>query len=126
MVSRSVPGQFAHLPGAGVCYLLASEGVSVLVANFVKSQQVAMLIVILVFFVPSFFLAGLILPIDTSSPVSVAVAYALPASHFIVIARGVFLKGLGIRDLVMPTTALLMMGSGTLALSLALFRKWIN
>lgn len=108
------------------CYLLASEGLSVLVANFVKSQQAAMLIVILVFFVPSFFLAGLILPIDTSSPLSSAVAHALPASHFILIARGVFLKGLGIRDLVLPTTTLLVMGSGTLALGLALFRKWIN
>jgi hypothetical protein len=59
----------------------------VLVANFVQSQQTAMLVVILVFFVPSFFLAGLILPVDTSSPVSSAVAV-----------------GLGIGDLAWPTT----------------------
>ena len=107
------------------CYFLASEGVSVLVANFVRSQQTAMLIVILVFFVPSFFLAGLILPVDTSSPVSSAVAVALPATHFIVIARGVFLKGLGIGDLAWPTMTLLTIGGGTMVLSLALFRKWI-
>jgi ABC-type multidrug transport system permease subunit len=107
------------------CYLLASEGVSVLVANFVKSQQTAMLIVILVFFVPSFFLAGLILPIDKTSIVSSAVAAALPASHLIVIARGVFLKGSGIGDLASPTLALLVMGGGTVMLGLALFRKWI-
>jgi ABC-type multidrug transport system permease subunit len=107
------------------CYLLASEGVSVLVANFVKSQQTAMLIVILVFFVPSFFLAGLILPVDKSSIVSSAVAFALPASHFIVIARGVFLKGLSIGDLVSPSLTLLVMGGGTVILGLALFRKWI-
>jgi ABC-2 type transport system permease protein len=107
------------------CYFFASSGLSVLVANFVKSQQTAMLVVILVFFVPSFFLAGLILPVDTSSLFSSVTAFVLPATHFIVIARGVFLKGLSIGDLVSPTLTLLVMGGGTLVLGLALFRKWI-
>jgi len=107
------------------CYVFASCGFSVLVANFAKSQQTAMLVVILVFFVPSFFLAGLILPIDTSSFWSSATAFALPATHFIVIARGVFLKGLSIGDLVSPTLILLGMGGGALMLGLVLFRKWI-
>jgi ABC-type Na+ efflux pump permease subunit len=119
-------GNLPTFLGLVCCYFLASEGLSVLVANFVKSQQTAMLIVILVFFVPSFFLAGLILPIDKSSPVSSAVAFALPASHFIVIARGVFLKGLGVPDLLSPTLVLLGVGGVTLALGLVLFHKWIE
>jgi ABC-2 type transport system permease protein len=107
------------------CYFFASSGFSLLVANVVKSQQTAMLVVILVFFVPSFFLAGLILPVDTSSLFSSLTAFALPATHFIVIARGVFLKGLGVADLISPTLILLMMGGGALVFGLALFRKWI-
>jgi len=107
-------------------YLFASSGFSLLIANLVKSQQTAMLVVILVFFVPSFFLAGLILPVDTSSLWSSLTALALPATHFITIARGVFLKGLGIEDLIVPTLTLFVMGSLALALGLALFRKWID
>jgi ABC-2 type transport system permease protein len=107
------------------CYFFASSGFSLLIANIARSQQTAMLIVILVFFVPSFFLAGLILPVDTSSLWASLTGLALPATHFIVIARGVFLKGLGIGDLVLPTLTLLTMGSGALMIGLALFRKWI-
>jgi len=107
------------------CYLLASFGLSALIATFARSQQTAMQIVILTFFVPSFFLAGLILPVDVGSPVARAVSFALPTTHFIVICRGVFLKGLGVASLLSPTLALLGIGVVTLSLSLALFRKQI-
>jgi ABC-type multidrug transport system permease subunit len=96
-----------------------------LVANVVKSQQAAMLIMIMVFFVPSFFLAGLVSPIDTSSLGNRLTSYALPTTHFIVICRGVFLKGLGVASLVSPALTLIGIGIGALLLSLALFRKWI-
>jgi ABC-2 type transport system permease protein len=108
------------------CYLLASFGLSMAIATFVKSQQAAMLIIILVFFVPSLFLAGLVMPVDTSSIATRVFAGILPATHFIVIARGVFLKGLGPAGLLWPTLTLLGIGGVTLVLSLALFRKRIE
>ncbi len=109
-----------------LCYFLASFGLSMVVANFAHSQQNAMLIMILVFFVPSFFLAGLILPVDTESLASRLAAYSLPVTHFIPICRGVFLKGLGISQLASPTLALLIIGGLTLTVSLGFFRKWID
>lgn len=109
-----------------ICYLVAIFGVSMLVANFMKSQQAAMLVMIMVFFIPSFFLAGLILPVDTSSIVTRSVGAALPATHFITISRGVFLKGLGVVDLWPPLSALLLIGGVTVTLSLVLFRKRIG
>ena len=110
--------------GAG--YLLATFGVSMVVANFVKNQQAAMMVMILMFFVPSFFLAGLILPVDTSSVMTRLTSFSLPATHFIAITRGVFLKGLGIEDLLAPASALLAIGFATTTLSIVLFRKRIN
>jgi ABC-type Na+ efflux pump permease subunit len=109
-----------------VCYFLASFGLSMMVANFAKSQQVAMLVVILSFFIPSFFLAGLILPVDTSSAGARLISSLLPATHFITICRGVFLKGLGITDLYAPACTLLAIGSVMVTLSLALFSKWVE
>jgi len=108
------------------CYLLATFGLSMTIATFVKSQQAAMMIIILVFFVPSLFLAGLVTPIDNSSVVARVVAVVLPATHFIVIARGVFLKGLGPGGLLAPMLILLSIAGVTLTLSLALFRKRIE
>lgn len=104
-------------------YFLAEMGFSAVIANFARNQQMAMLLVLTFFFVPSFFVAGLILPVDTHNPFSRLVAYSLPTTHFIAISRGVFLKGLGMAELGFPTRALLAMGVGGLTLSLLLFRK---
>ncbi len=119
-------GSLLALLALAVCYFLANFGLSTVVANFVNSQQIAMMIMILVFFVPSFFLAGLVLPIDTSSLFSQLVAFPLPVTHFIVICRGVFLKGLGVAGLLSPALTLLSIGGATLVFSLIVFNKWID
>lgn len=109
-----------------VIYFVATFGISMLVANFVKTQQAAMLFMILLFFIPSFFLSGLILPIDTSSIATRLSSEILPSTHFIIIARGVFLKGLDLADMRVPLLNLLAVGGVTLGLSLAIFRKRIG
>ena len=98
-------------------------GAMILVANFVKSQQTALFIVLLVFVVPSFFLAGLIMPVEIGSIRTWLTSYILPSTHFVEISRTVFLKGLGLGYLVRPALILLGMGLGAVALALALFRK---
>jgi len=107
----------------GADYLLASMGFSLLVANFARNQQTATFLVLMIFFVPSFFVAGLIAPVDTTNPGSQLVAYVLPTTHFIAISRGVFLKGLGLGPLWLRALFLAVMGLGGLAVSLLLFRK---
>lgn len=104
-------------------YFLAGMGFSLLIANFVRNQQTAMLLVLTFFFIPSFFIAGLILPVDTRSFLSTLVSYALPTTHFLAISRGMFLKGTGLAPLQPHILLLLGMGVGGLLLSLLLFRK---
>jgi ABC-2 type transport system permease protein len=106
-----------------VAYFLATAGVSLLIASRISSQQTAMLLVMLVFFVPSFFLAGLIDPIDRYSLRAVLLSLPLPATHYIAITRGLFLKGAGIDGLVQPFLLLLGMGLIALLVSTAMFRK---
>jgi len=104
-------------------YLIASMGFSLFIANFVENQQTAMFLVLMIFFVPSFFIAGLISPVNTSVLLSRLAACSLPTTHFIDISRGLFLKGssaivLGFRPLLLAG-----MGLGGLLLSLLLFQK---
>jgi ABC-2 type transport system permease protein len=103
-------------------YLIASMGISLVIATFVRNQQTAMFLVLMVFFVPSFFVAGLILPV-ANEPVARTIAYILPTTHFITISRAVFLKGLGPVALYKPSLTLLATGTICLLVSLAMFRK---
>ncbi|MCX7854413.1 MAG: ABC transporter permease [Anaerolineae bacterium] len=116
-------GDFLLYLALSAVYFLAEMGFSLIVANFVRNQQTAMLLVLTAFFVPSFFIAGLILPVDTHNILSTLVSYALPATHFVAISRGLFLKGVGPAPLQMHILLLLGMGVGGLLLSLLLFRK---
>jgi ABC-2 type transport system permease protein len=106
-------------------YMVASMGVSLVVANFVHNQQTAMFLILMVFFVPSFFIAGLIHPV-ADEPIARAVAYALPTTHFITICRGVFLKGLGPAALWKPASVMLGIGVACQSISLVLFEKKIT
>ena len=105
-----------------VGYLTASMGISLVIATFVRNQQTAMFLILMIFFVPSFFVAGLILPV-ANEPVARTIAYILPTTHFITISRGVFLKGLGPVALWKPSLTLLGSGTVCLLVSLALFQK---
>ncbi|HDQ72840.1 MAG TPA: ABC transporter permease [Chloroflexi bacterium] len=103
-------------------YLLVSMGIGLVIANFVRNQQTAMFLILTIFFVPSFFVTGLILPVaeDTFSQV---LAFLLPTTHFITISRAVFLKGSDVFSL--WESASILFGGGIMCVlfSLALFSK---
>jgi ABC-type multidrug transport system permease subunit len=103
-------------------YLIASLGISLVVASFVRNQQTAMFLILAIFFVPSFFLSGLFQPV-AEEPIARVVACALPSTHFVSIARSLFLKGLGLLALWRSALALLGIGLACLTISLVLFRK---
>ncbi|MDP3046276.1 MAG: ABC transporter permease [Chloroflexota bacterium] len=116
-------GNLAAFGALTLLYLLATMGFSVLVATFVSSQQAAMLIVLLIFFVPSFFLTGLIVPVNPESAQAQITALVLPATHYVAISRGMFLKGVGLQELREPAIWLGVMAVASVAASILVFRK---
>ncbi len=119
-------GDMALLVVLTVAYFLATMGISLLISSRISSQQTAMLLVMLIFFVPSFFLAGLIDPIDRSSRVAVLLSTPLPATHYIDITRGIFLKGVGLETLLQPSFMLVLMGVSALVVSTLAFKKKLS
>jgi ABC-2 type transport system permease protein len=81
-----------------------------------------MFLILAIFFVPSFFLSGLFRPV-AEEPIPRAVALALPSTHFVSLARGLFLKGLGLRTMWRSGIALVGISFACQAISLALFEK---
>ncbi len=104
-------------------FLLGVLGLSLVIANFLSSQQAAMVVLYLVLFIPSVFLSGLIDPVDRTSLSAQLQAYLLPTTHYITISRGIFLKGVGWRALWPSALALAAMGVTTLLLAIKLFKK---
>ena len=107
-------------------FFLACMGISLLIAQFIRSQQTAMLVMLLIFFVPAFFVSGLIQPINPDSTASLAVSYALPSTHFIAIVRAVFLKGTSLQGLTFHAGMLALTGTAGTIASLLVFRKRIG
>jgi ABC-2 type transport system permease protein len=109
-----------------ILYLFASLGESLLISSFLTSQGTAMRIVLLAFFIPSFFLTGVILPVDTRSAVSQVVSALLPATHFVTVTRGIFLKASGASQLLEQGAALFALGAVPFVVSLLAFRKQVD
>jgi ABC-2 type transport system permease protein len=103
--------------------LVATMGLSLLMASFVSSQQAAMIGNFLIFFLPSFFLSGLYQPVPREISPSTLASYSLPTTYFVTIARGVLLKGVGLAELWPEALVLAVLGGVSLGLGIGLFRK---
>lgn len=107
-------------------YLLALMGFSLVIANFIESQRTVTAIILLSLFIPSFFLTGLMLPVDESSIVSRALAFSIPSTHFIEISRSVTLKGSSLPQVWPDALVLFVFGIVAVVLSVTLFSKKVG
>ncbi len=109
-----------------VLYLFGALGESLFISSLLTSQGTAMRIILLIFFVPSFFLTGVTLPVDTSSGMGQIASLFYPATHYVQITRCVFLKQMDILQLAFPSAYLFGLGAVSFALSLLAFRKQVD
>ena len=116
-------GSFALYLMLSAVFLLASLTIALVMSVFVKSQQAAQLGAFLIFFFPGFFLSGIFYPLVSMQPIMKMEAYLVPTTHFVLIGRGIFLKGQGLGMLWPFALALLVMGTIFLGLAVLLFRK---
>ena len=72
------------------------------------------------FLVPMIYLSGFIFPIENMPAAIQPVTYLIPLRYYLVIVRGIFLKGVGLETLWPQAAALLLWGFS--ALALAVFR----
>jgi len=104
-------------------FFVAAFGIALLISTFLKRQMVAILLALLFFLYPSFFLSGFMYPVSSMSTEMQIVANLLPATHFVTISQGIFLKGLGLDVLWPNAVILLVIGLVTIGLAIWRFRK---
>ncbi len=71
-------------------------------------------------------MAGIILPIDTRSEMAQIASFFLPATQYVQMSRGIFLKQMSIFDLLYQAVYLLALGSIPTVISMLLFKKQVD
>ena len=117
-----IRGNLLLLLFATCLYLLTTLGAGLLISTISQTQQQAMMSTFFFFF-PAMLLSGFVFPI-ANMPIMVQwLTLANPLSYFLVIVRGIFLKGVGAGVLWRELLALAVMGVATLVLVGRRFHK---
>jgi len=117
-----IKGAFVFLFLCTAVYLLPVLGIGLFISTISKTQQQAMMATFL-FFQPSILLSGFATPIENMPEVFQYITYLNPLRYFLVIVRGIFLKGVGLEVLWPEVTALLVLGIAIMGLSTLRFKK---
>ncbi len=110
-------GSFLLLFAMSVVYLLTTLGLGLFVSTISATQQQAMMTASFFFLIPMVFLSGFVFPIENMPAVIQPFTYLIPLRYFLVILRGIFLKGVGLEILWPEALALLGWGVGILVLA---------
>ena len=107
-------------------FMLCTLGIGLLVSTLSHTQQQAMMLTAFVFMLPQVYLSGFVFPIQNMPLVFQWLTYLVPLRYYVVILRGVFLKGVGFAVLWPQALALLVMGVAILALARLRFRRQLG
>ncbi len=110
-------GSIPLLFGMCLIYLLSTLGLGLFVSTISSTQQQAMMTTIFFFLMPMIYLSGFIFPIENMPEWIQPLTYLIPLRYFLVILRGIFLKGVGLEILWPQALALLAWGLAVLTLA---------
>jgi len=98
-------------------YLLTTLGLGLFVSTISATEQQAMVTTSFFFLLPMVFLSGFIFPIENMPAPIQSVTFLIPLRYFLIILRGIFLKGVGLEVLWPQALAMLVWGIGILTLA---------
>ncbi len=111
-------GSLLLLLGEGLLFILVSLSFGILVSARTSSQRVAMMGAMLATLLPTMLLSGFIFPVESMPWALRVLSNLVPARWFVLVARGIMLKGVGItylwrETLVLAVMALVLLTLGT-------------
>ncbi len=79
-----------------ILFILMALSLGILISTVTQSQQAALLISLMGLMLPTILLSGFIFPIENMPPALQVISNFIPAKWFIIIAKSIMLKGVGI------------------------------
>jgi ABC-2 type transport system permease protein len=117
-----IRGSLGLLIGLTMLFILGSLGIGLLVST-ISQTQAQVFPMLLLNYMPNMLLTGFIFPIASMPPIIQPFTQVIPLTHYLVIVRGIMLKGMGIDAFIPQLTYLAFFCLGILTLSTLLFRK---
>jgi ABC-2 type transport system permease protein len=115
-------GSLPLLLAASTLYSLVGLALGVLIAAVTDSQRAAMLGALLGTMMPNTLLSGMIFPLASLPDWMQAISLIVPSRWFIIVARGIMLKGAGVEQLWQPLAILSVMLLVLMALGIRKFK----
>ncbi len=108
---------------ASSLYLLVALSLGLVISIVTKSQLVSNQLAVLLTYLPSILLSNFVFPVENMPKVLQGISYAVPATYFIKILKGLFLQGIGM-DYLWPSYAVLgIMFVSLTVLTVAMLKK---
>ncbi len=118
-----VKGSFWLFVLASAIYLAVALSLGLLISTATKSQLVANQLAILITYLPSLLLSNFVFPVSNMPEVLQLVSYVIPATYFIDILNGLYLRNVGIHYLWLPFLVLIAMFAFLSCLNIILLKK---
>lgn len=118
-------GSFFLLFCGAILFLFNTLGLGLFVSTVSATQQQAMMTVMFVIMMPFIYLSGFVFPVENMPLFFQYISEVIPLTHFLIIVRGLFLKGSNFADLAPHLAAMLTTGMIIFAVSMKRFRKYI-
>ncbi len=121
-----IRGSFIFLLASSFIFILSTLGIGLFISTISKTQQQAMMVAQFGILMPMLYLSGFAFPIENMPTILQYISYLVPVRYFIVILRGVILKGASFIELLPQFLILLVIGVVILLASALRFRKRLN
>ena len=107
-------------------FLLGSLGLGIFISSAARSQLLATQVAMIVTFLPAFLLSGFMFAISVMPAPLRAITYLVPARYFLVVTRGIFLKGVGVEVLRAQGLLMVAFAAAGVALAVVRFKKVLS
>ncbi len=118
-----INGSMIDLSLVCLIFLLASTSLGIMISAFSNTQQIALIISIVLLFLPTVLLSGFIYPIANMPFILQLLCQIFPAKWFIEAIKAVMLKGTGLQDIWLQLTILVGMIVLFVRISIVQFRN---
>ena len=119
----AIKGNIILLLALTLIFLTGCLGLGLLISTLAETQQVAFMLAVMLTMLPTFLLSGFVFPIRNMPVVIQAITYLIPARYFLVILRGIILKGVGLRAIFPEVIMLIVFAAIVLTVSAARMKK---
>ncbi len=119
-------GSFLELSLGSLVYLSTTVGLGILISTFTRTQITAMLLAFVGTIIPSYLYSGYLYPVSSMGLSGQIVSKFVPATYFLEIVRGIYLKGQGISFYLKEFISLLFYSLVVYTLAILKFKKKVG